>query len=101
MPIIDKIAADKAELLLKDRFTFSDSNDFRKRLFTIFDANVKSLSINLADLNFMDSAGLGMLMVALKECQQRDISLTLAHPRDGVKQMLELTKSYERFSILN
>lgn len=101
MAITEKVASSNAEIALIDRFTFSDSSDYRKRLYGLLDTHIRSLSITLDNLKFMDSAGLGMLMVTLKECQQRNIPLTLMHPRGDVKQMLELTKSYERFSIID
>ena len=101
MPILERIHADKGELVLSDKLTFADSNDYRKKLFSLFDSKVKSIAVNLSGLSFMDSAGLGMLMVALKECQQRGIILTLHQPRDGVKTMLNLSKSYDRFTILD
>lgn len=101
MAIIEKIAGDKVELQLKDRFTFSDSTEFRKRLLAALDSGARSLTIDLSGLVFMDSAGLGMLMVAHKECQQRSMLFSVAQPRDNVKQMLQLTKSYERFPIID
>ncbi|NDC56671.1 MAG: anti-sigma factor antagonist [Alphaproteobacteria bacterium] len=88
-----------AHLSVSGRFTFADSSEFRKQLISALAGSIKSMAIDLADVTFMDSSGLGMLMVAQKECQQRNISLQLLHPKGDVKNLLVLTKSYERFSI--
>ena len=101
MAIVDHINGDQAEITLSDRFTFSDSTEFRKKLFDAFDRKVRSLSINVADLTFMDSSGLGMFIVANNECQSRNISMSLRHPSGDVKSLLQMTKSYERFKIID
>ena len=88
-----------AEINLSGRFTFSDSPEYRKVLAAIVKANAKSLVCNLSDLGFMDSSGLGMLMVTLKECQQNNIALELRSPRGDVKHLLDMTKANERFKI--
>lgn len=99
MSITERINGSTGELVLRERFTFSDSSEFRKQLNTMLDRQITSLTITLSDLEFMDSSGLGMLMVALKECQQRHISLSLSHPKGTVKQLLEMTRCNERFNI--
>jgi anti-anti-sigma factor len=101
MSISNAMNADHGEMILRDRLTFTDASDFRKHMVALFDAKVKTFSINLSGLIFSDSAGLGMLIVALNECNQRGIELTLLHPKGDVKALLTLTKSYERFSIVD
>jgi anti-sigma B factor antagonist len=101
MAIMDRMNGESAELVLSGKLTFADSTEFRKRLVALLDKQIKSLNIVLAELTFMDSSGLGMLMVALKECQTKNVELTIMHPKDSVKSLLEMTKSYERFKIIN
>ena len=100
MAIAFNIKENLGAITLRDRLTFSDAGEFRKNLFSLFDAHVNAVDINLVDLKFCDSAGLGMLMVALKECSERGLKLRLLHPKGDVKSLLELTKSYERFTIV-
>ncbi|MDX1975554.1 MAG: STAS domain-containing protein [Rickettsiales bacterium] len=101
MAIIDRINGEHAEFTITDKFTFSDSSEFRKKLTGTIEQKVKSLAINLNGLNFMDSSGLGMFMVALKECQVHHIDLAIYQPRGDVKLLLQMTKSYERFKIVD
>ena len=81
------------------RFTFVNGSDFRKQLMSAVRGDVRHLTLDLTDTEFMDSAGLGMLLVALKECTTRSISLALHRPKDDVKKLLKLTRSDERFQI--
>lgn len=100
MPITKTINNDAAEIRLIGKLVFLNNADFRKILNEILEQRVKSLSIHLDDLIFMDSAGLGMLMIAYKECDQRGIALTVHRPTGDVKALLQMTKSYERFNIV-
>jgi HptB-dependent secretion and biofilm anti anti-sigma factor len=81
------------------RVTFEDASDFRKQLLRAIGGAVRHLTIDLSNTEFMDSAGLGMLLVALKECDSHAISLSLHRPKGDVKKLLELTRSDERFHI--
>lgn len=99
MPIIEILNGESAEMKLSGRITFADGSDFRKKMNNLLGKSIKSLAVDLAQVTAMDSAGLGMLMVADKECKARSIALSLHKPTGEVKSLLELTKSYERFRI--
>jgi anti-sigma B factor antagonist len=101
MPISQGIEGQRSEIRLPMKFIFADGSDFRKKLFAAFQAGSQFLSLDLSETKFMDSAGLGMLLVALKECQARSISLTLVRPHGEVRKLLELTRSNERFHIID
>ncbi len=101
MGISEKNNTQRSEIRLPLRFTFADSSEFRKKLFAIFDDGASFLSLDLSETKFMDSAGLGMLLVTLKECEGRGISLTLIRPQGDVRKLLDLTRSDERFHIVD
>ena len=100
MTIEKIINNDVAELHLSGKLIFLDGGDFREILNELFASNVKNIQIHLGELTFMDSAGLGMLMIAYKECDMRKIHLTVHNPRGDVKALMQLTKSYEKFNII-
>ncbi len=100
MPIHATIASDTAEITPGDHFTYAESTEYRQQLFAAFDASPSRLIVDLHNINFMDSAGLGMLLVTESECSQRGISLTLRKPQSEVKSLLELTNSAKRFTII-
>jgi anti-anti-sigma factor len=92
-------ASTTASIRMPARVTFANGSEFRKQLFAAMGEQIKHLTIDLSDTQFMDSAGLGMLLVASKECQAIGASLTLLRPQGDVKKLLELTRSNERFQI--
>lgn len=101
MTITNTINDGAGDITLSERLTFSDTSEFRNVLNTLFEKTPKSLKFHLSGLKFMDSSGLGMLIVAHNECQQRGISMSLYHPVGNVKELLKATKSYQRFHIID
>lgn len=101
MPITVTINNNIADLHLSGKLTFLNGSEFNDHLNGILKNKVKSISVHLGDLTFMDSAGLGMLMITHKECYQRDIKLIIYKPTGDVKILLQMTKSYERFNIVD
>lgn len=49
------------------------------------------LAVNLADMEFMDSSGLGVLIAALKRVKEHEGELVLVSPRDQMRRILNLT----------
>ncbi|MEI2385243.1 STAS domain-containing protein [Breoghania sp. JC706] len=77
---------------LSGRLVFSDHGEFRHLLNQITAARVKACVIDLAELQSIDSSGLGMFMVALETGKEHGWSLTLRSPRGHVKALIELGK---------
>jgi anti-anti-sigma factor len=99
MSMHSTISAEHAEITPADHFTYAESTEYRQQLFAALDASISRLDIDLHNITFMDSAGLGMLLVTEKECAQRNVALTLRKPQAEVKSLLELTNSAKRFTI--
>lgn len=101
MPISQRRDGDNAHIALSDRFVYADSSEYRKSLMATLGAKPQAIDIDLSKLTFMDSAGLGMLIVTLNECSEHNVSLRLLHPQGGVQELLRVTKSYDRFRIVD
>ena len=100
MAISERCVGDSAEISLSGDFTFSDTNEFRGKLKEVIEKDIKALKIDVSQLQSLDSAGLGMLLVAHSDCQKKAIDFSLYKPTGSVKALLEVTKSYDRFSIV-
>ncbi len=100
MSIRDEYHNSMVTINIGEHFTFNDSNLFRETLNKAFSNKITTLNINLSRLDFMDSSGLGMLMVADNECKKHHVSLQLRNPVGEVKKLLQLTRCYERFNVL-
>ena len=64
---------------------------FRAALIDRIDAGARRIRVDLQQVEFMDSAGLGALVSALKRIG-RDGELTICAPRPAVRSMFELTR---------
>jgi anti-anti-sigma factor len=100
MSISDEYNNNSATLTLSTNFTFNDSALYREKLNKAIKSHVEILNINLSNLDFMDSSGLGMLMVTDNECKNNNINLQLYNPIGEVKKLLKITRCYERFHII-
>ncbi|MCA0406464.1 MAG: STAS domain-containing protein [Proteobacteria bacterium] len=75
---------------LQDRMTFSDHGQFRDLLTEITREKAQSAVFDMSELVSIDSAGLGMLMIALEESRKGGWALSLRAPQGHVRKLLEL-----------
>lgn len=90
---------DFVEVALKGRLEFTDHERMRDVVTLIAAEKPSSLIINLADLEFIDSAGLGMMLILQEECERFGASLRLRNPTGEVLRSLELARLNEILSI--
>jgi anti-anti-sigma factor len=79
-----------AVIELSGRFTFTDRDAFETLLKTIESSPHRSLTLNLSRLDFMDSAGLSMLLIVRDEAAKRGKECALASPSGRVAHLLRL-----------
>ena len=99
MPETKKISADVFEITLPKRFTFDDSHRFNQILTKLPNNDCNVVTINMAETQFMDSAGLGMLLLARDEAGKMNKSLTLKSPQAYIKKLFHVSRFNELFTI--
>ena len=82
-------AGGKTVLAVSDQLVAADRSEFDSLLPRVFSSG-GMVEVDLEELTFMDSAGLGMLLTLREHAVKNDGSVTLARPRGAVKEMLEL-----------
>lgn len=80
----------RCEVSLKGRFTFFDSKTFASIL-ALLGPKVKSMTLNFKGVEFIDSAALGMLLMAKEDADKRKIELILAQPSRQVKKAFNIS----------
>ena len=65
----------------------------------ILDGGYKKILLNLSDMDYIDSNGLGELVQALKTSKRHGASLRLLKPQDRVAKTLRLTNLLPMFSV--
>jgi HptB-dependent secretion and biofilm anti anti-sigma factor len=88
-----------ARVSISGEFTFTDHTAFKAIAGRLFEKQGKPIVIDLAKLEFIDSAGLGMLLIVRDEADKAGRRLILRGPCGQVKRMFEVTKFDTFFTV--
>lgn len=69
----------------------SNADKFRDELNDAYSKTPTDLKINLADLSYMDSTGLGVIIGIYGKIKEDGNSITLLEPRENIKKLLRIT----------
>lgn len=90
-----------AEVALVGRFDFNAHREFRAAYEPLIaDAEVRSLSINMAGVEYLDSSALGMLLMLRDKAGAANKALTLVDVRGAVRQVLDIANFGKLFRIV-
>lgn len=79
--------------------TFTDHAAFKDMTDRLFGGSAQAVTMDLAKLEFIDSAGLGMLLLARDVADKAGRKLVLRSPSGQVKRMFGLTKFDTLFAV--
>ncbi len=82
---------DEVRVRLSESLSFDDHEAFREVLTQLSAKKCKRCVFDLRELTSVDSAGLGMLMIAYQESRQHRYNMVLQHPTGQVKRLLQIT----------
>lgn len=86
---------------LSGRFDFNAHRDFRAAYEPLMsNAEVKSVTIDLGAVDYLDSSALGMLLMVRDKAGAANKKLTLANAHAGVKQVLDIANFGKLFQII-
>lgn len=95
------IEAGQALLRLAGRFDFNAHRDFRAAYEPLVDnAEVHALTIDLHDVDYLDSSALGMLLMLRDKVASAKKTLSLTNPQAGVRQVLDIANFGKLFRIV-
>ena len=90
----------RAILRLAGRFEFSVHREFREAAESVLqNGDIDSVVIDLAEVDYLDSSALGMLLMLRDRAGTAKKGLSLANPKGMVKQALEIARFEKLFSI--
>lgn len=85
--------------LKEERLDAHNSGDLKAILLDMFQKGHKNILIDLKDVRFIDSSGLGALVSGFKNAISNQGGLKLAGLQTQVKSMFELTRLHRVFEI--
>ncbi len=87
-------------LIIKEgRLDAHNSGELKDRILKLFEEGGRDLVVDLGDVQFIDSSGLGALLSGHKNAIQRSTGFALAGLQPRVKAMFELTRLQRVFEI--
>ena len=112
MPILVRAVGPVQVLELAGEFTFGGSSiartldlqgrpldDMGKVLAALFEAGQRMVVLDMHDVNFIDSAGLGELVAAKKRALERGGDIRILRPATKVRTLLALTHLDQVFQV--
>jgi len=86
---------DNTTVIFKGDITFSENVSFRQILKELADSSVKTCVFDLTEVGMVDSAGLGMFLIAKEQADTAGWKLSVTGAQGHVASMLKLTKLSE------
>lgn len=86
------IAGSEIKFTLSGKLTFEDHGAFREMLSSVGAHNCTRCTLDMDQVTAIDSAGLGMLVIAQETAKKEAWDLIVARPQGQVKRMLDLTE---------
>ena len=96
---IEENGAVRVIYVKEERLDAHNSDELKAELNRLFDNGMKDLLIDLKEVRFIDSSGLGVLVSGFKNASARQGSLKLSGLQNQVKSMFELTRLHRVFDI--
>ncbi len=83
----------------EERLDAHNSEELKLEMNSLFESGTKDLLVDLKEVRFIDSSGLGVLVSGFKNASTRQGSLKLSALQTQVKSMFELTRLHRVFDI--
>ena len=100
LQIIEKETSGVTVLALSGRITLGEeSNQLRTKIKDILGQGVKRLVLDLGNVSYIDSAGLGTLVAGYTSAQSQGASMKLANLTKRFREQLHITKLVTVFEV--
>lgn len=85
---------------MKGRFVFSDHVQFKDILDHIEGDDASTVSLDFKEIEFIDSAALGLLLLAKEKSEKSGKHFVLQHPVGQVAKMFKISRFQDMFNIV-
>lgn len=91
--------ADETKVIPSGRFTFSSYPSFNRVLGRIADRPGSRMMIDMAGVTFIDSAALGMLLLAREKAERNNVTLMIRGATGSVLTLLKGARFHQIFEM--
>jgi len=99
LDIAESLREDVVILTLKGRLTLGESNLVRERVAQLAAAGKHNIVVDLAAVDYIDSTGLGILVICFTSLKKVGGALKLVNPNKRNVELLLLTKLHTVFEV--
>lgn len=91
---------DTREIMLSGQMSFGDNVEFRAVIDGLRQNIAKNCTLDVTDLQSIDSAGLGMFVLAIDVAAEQGSKIAIRSPQGQVKKMLDIARFSELVTII-
>ncbi len=89
------------DILMSGKLTVTDHEVFRTFLNEDTISGRGTLVLDISAIDFIDSAGIGMLLYANKQAEKKPWKLVIRNPQGQVRKMIELGRLNEVLTVID
>jgi anti-sigma B factor antagonist len=82
---------DQWTIKLSGEMDINSSDEVKQELQDIIDQNIADIEIDCAELSYIDSTGIGVLIGILKKIKKSDKKIVLKNTKDNIKRLFNIT----------
>ncbi len=98
--ILEKKEGDSMVLDVSGDIELGESSTrLRNSVRNSLNAGVSNITLDLADVNYLDSSGIGELISSLVAVSRADGRMVILNPTDQIRRLLEISQLTELFDI--
>ena len=79
------------EIGVSGELDVSTADEFKEYLHKLIDEEIRNIRLNLENLDYIDSTGLGVIIGILKRIKVEDKEIYIKSPKDNVKKIFSIT----------
>jgi anti-sigma B factor antagonist len=91
LKITEKRKDSLTEIYLDGEVDIYTSQNLKEKLYEVIDATKQDIKINCADLNYIDSTGLGIFVGALKKAKDYNRNIYVSDLKENIKKLFFIT----------
>lgn len=100
MSTVNELEPGQFVITLEKTFDFESHKAFREAVKDVMGKNPQSLKLDFGQVEYLDSSGLGMLMLAKHEADARGCNVTISNLKDGhARKVIELVRFDQMFTV--
>jgi anti-sigma B factor antagonist len=101
MKILEEIKNQIGILRLTGRLDAASVNTIKENVNSLIGKKIKSIVIDMDEVDFIDSSGLGSLVSCLRVVNKEDGDIRLCSLQDQIRTLIELTRLHRVFQIFD